>query len=228
MKKNKRKLCLILGAVYLALFVALAVGLVCSDFGDYTKNRFSSMPSAECDGFFCSLNEDLFRTFGVSQFWYNLSEILGFAAFLLPLAFAGLGLVQLCKGRSLKKVDKDLYLLAGLYVVTGIFYVLFEKIVINYRPILTEEGLEASFPSTHTLLVCVILGSASFFLQRRLRNRWLRRGINGVCFLWMVAVSVGRLLAGVHWFTDVLGGVLLGGALVFFFKAANSRRIDKT
>lgn len=219
-KKNKSTLCLLLGAIYLALFFAVTIGLVCSGFGDFSYDRFiTGLGDRLGDGrFFCELNLEMYELFGNNPFWYDLTEILGLVCFLFPLAFAGMGLFQLCKRKSLKKVDKDLYFLAGLYVVTGIFYVLFEKIVINYRPIITEDGIEASFPSSHTVLVCVFAGSAAFFLARRIRNRWLRVGVVVLCAALTALVSFGRLLAGVHWFTDVLGGVLLAGGLVLLCK----------
>lgn len=219
MRKNRGKRYLIFGAVFLALFLALTVGLVCSGFGDYTRARLTTSGwLAQQDGVFCELNEEMLQSFGSNPFWYDLSEILGLVCFVFPLAFAGLGLFQLCKRKSLKKVDADLYFLAGLYAVTGMFYLLFEKVVINYRPVLMDGVLEASYPSSHTLLVCVIVGSAVFFLKCRLRNRWLRLGISVIGFVLIFAVSLGRLFAGVHWSTDVLGGVLLADGLVFLYK----------
>ena len=108
-----------------------------------------------------TLNKAVFDAVGRCDFWYNLTEILGYIAILAALAFCGLGVYQLIKRKSFKKVDKNLYILLGIYVLVGITYILFEKVVINFRPILNEE-LEASFPSSHTMLSLCILGTGIF------------------------------------------------------------------
>ena len=218
----------ILGLVYLFFFLLLTAALAFSCFGDHTLAALEGGAAvSECDGFFCSFNGDLFKTFGSNPVWYKLSEVLGTVCLCIPVCFALLGALQLLKRKSLKKVDLDLLFLAGLYAVTAGCYLLFEKLVLNYRPVILDGEIEASYPSTHTVLVCVIAFSAAFFLGRRLRNRWLRWGVNLCCFLLAFLVALGRLFGGVHWFSDVLGSILLGGSLVFFYKWATRRWMDK-
>ncbi len=158
---------------------------------------------------------------GVRMEWYQLTEYLGYFSLLVAACFALFGFVQLLRRRSLRKVDRQLLAMGGLFIVTAILYVFFEKIIINCRPfILTgESGPEASFPSSHTMLTCVILGSVSMVLKKYVKPPVLRSLLRAVCVLLILAMVFGRLICGCHWFTDILGGVLVSLALLTLFGA---------
>ncbi len=169
------------------------------------------------------LNVAIHDLFGVHMAWYKITNILGYLAILIALGFAAIGGLQLVYRRSILKVDKEILLLGALYVVTVIFYVLFEKVVVNYRPILMPdgEGLEASFPSSHTMLSCVILGSGLQLIKKYARKSKTVQLVLTVIFSVMLALIVaGRLLSGVHWFTDIIGGILLSVALLNAWEGA--------
>ena len=163
-----------------------------------------------------TLNKLFADEIGVSKFWYNLTEVLGYIAILTAFCFAILGLYQLIKRKSFKKVDKNLYVLLGLYLLIVITYVLFEKVIINYRPVLNAE-LEASFPSTHTMLVLCISGSAIIEIDRYIKDKKVGLTIKIILFLIILLTVVGRLLSGVHWFTDILGGLLISTCFVSLY-----------
>ncbi len=149
---------------------------------------------------------------------YDVTEILGYITLLTAVGFAVLGVVQLICRRSLMKVDLELFFLAVLYAASLAFYVLFELVVINYRPILVEGGhLAASFPSSHTLLAVTFLGGAMHQVLRIVKNKWLKYGLFTLCALLMAASVIGRLISGVHWFTDIFGGLLLGASLLLSY-----------
>ena len=163
------------------------------------------------------LNVAIHDLFGEHLGWYKITNILGYLAILIALGFGAMGGMQLIYRRSLMKVDKEILLLGGLYVVTIFFYVLFEKVIVNYRPMLMPDGTgpEASFPSSHTVLSCVILGSGLQLLKKYAKKHKTLQLVLTVLFAVMLALIVaGRLLSGVHWFTDILGGILLSTALV--------------
>ena len=163
------------------------------------------------------LNMAIHDLFGEDLGWYKITNLLGYLAILIALCFAAVGGLQLIYRRSILKVDKELLLLGGLYVVTVIFYVLFEKVVVNYRPMLMPDGTgpEASFPSSHTMLSCVILGSGLGLLKKYTKKNKTIQLVLTVLFAVMLALIVaGRLLSGVHWFTDILGGILISVALL--------------
>lgn len=166
------------------------------------------------------LNRFIFDLFGVNMLWYTITDWLGIAAILTAFVFAVTGLVQLIKRRSLLKVDREVLSLGGLYIVVIGLYLLFENVIINYRPIIIPDNThsEASFPSSHTMLVCVIMGSAVMLINKYIKNKTLCRALRIICFVIIGVTVVGRLIAGVHWFTDILGGILISVTLLSIFK----------
>ena len=110
-----------------------------------------------------ALNDAFNRVAGRHEGLERVSDLLGKLALLIAAGFACLGLYQLVTRKSLKKVDADLFALAGLYAALVLVYVFFEKCVVNYRPLILDEakGMEPSFPSSHTMLSVVIFLSAA-------------------------------------------------------------------
>ena len=168
-----------------------------------------------------ALNDTVRATVGTSDFWYSVSSIFGYFSIASAGVFVILGCAQMIKRKSLLKVDKKLFALAGLYAVTVFFYAFFEVVIINYRPIIEAgaEHVEASFPSSHTMLTCVIMGGAFVLIGTYIKNRGLCAALRCLAVAVAVITVVGRLLSGVHWFTDIIGGVLISLALVNLFSA---------
>ncbi len=166
------------------------------------------------------LNQFIFDLFGVNMLWYHITDWLGIAAILTAFVFAVTGLVQLIKRRSLLKVDRKILSLGGLYIVVIGLYILFENVIINYRPIIMPDNThpEASFPSSHTMLVCVIMGSAVMLINKYITNKTLNKTLRAICFAIIGITIIGRLIAGVHWFTDILGGIMISVTLLSLYK----------
>lgn len=175
------------------------------------------------------INGAIHKATGVSKLLYKLTIYLGYLSILAGLCFALFGLIQLIQRKSLLKVDREILVLGCLLVVLALLYVLFEFVVIDFRPVVMpgEAHPEASFPSSHTMLTFVILGSIMMIIGRYVKNRSLRTLIQVVCGILILAMVFGRLLSGVHWFTDILGGVLISGALLFLFAAVLDKVTEK-
>lgn len=174
-------------------------------------------PEQSCVGF-AALNQFVFSLTGVHLLWYTITDWLGVLAILTALGFAVLGLCQLIRRRSLLRVDRRILLLGVFYAVVIAAYAFFEKVIINYRPVILHTGLEASYPSSHTMIVLCIMATAMMQFPRLLgRHKGLLRLAQTVCVLLIGITVVGRLLSGVHWFTDIIGGILLSASLVMLY-----------
>lgn len=170
---------------------------------------------------FAALNGQVFERFGVHPFFYHLTGYLGILCILIAFCFAALGVAQFFARKNLWKVDWVILLLCVFYVLVVAFYLLFEVVVINYRPVILEEGLEASYPSSHTMLsICIMATSLPLCDHFFHRSRSLMNLCRVVSILMILLTVIGRLLSGVHWFTDIVGSLLLSSALVMLFYAA--------
>lgn len=163
------------------------------------------------------LNQWVHQLTRVHMTLYTITDWLGLVPLAVSLGFALLGLTQWIRRKSLWKVDRSILVLGGFYLaVIGVF-LLFEEVVVNYRPVLIGGILEASYPSSTTLLVLCVMTTAMMQLNARIRNpkvrRWATIGITAFVLFMVVA----RLLSGVHWFSDIVGGILLSAGLVLLY-----------
>ena len=154
---------------------------------------------------------------GVNMNLYDMTELLGYLAIAVAAGFALLGAWQLIKGKSIKAVDTDILVLGGLLVALACAYVFFEIVIVNYRPIIMDGKLEASFPSSHTMLSVAIFGAAVHQLFMRIENKVTRITLTVIAVFLMTATVIGRILSGVHWLTDILAGVILSASLLMFY-----------
>lgn len=166
---------------------------------------------------FAGINGAVNRLLPYNETWYKITKYLGIIPFIIC-AFYGLqGIKELIKHKSLKKIDKRIIYLGVFYVVMLILYILADKIVINYRPILEDNSLESSFPSSHTLLACCVCSSSLLIAKYYIKNPKLLRIFNYLTILLMFLLVIGRLLSGVHWLTDIMGGIIYSAALVSLY-----------
>ena len=156
---------------------------------------------------------------GVHMGLYTITDWLGLVPVFVCIVFGGIGLWQLIKRKNLFKVDTDLIYLGIYYVIVIFGYLFFEMCPINYRPILIEGILEASYPSSTTLLVLSVMPTLVLQANRRIENRYLKRIIYAFTIVFSVFMVIGRLVSGVHWFTDIMGAVFLSTGLFYLYKA---------
>ena len=166
---------------------------------------------------FAAINGAFHRWTGVHWTLYTITDWLGLVPIGVAFGFAVLGLMQLVRWRKLIKVDYSILVLGGFYIVVAAAYLLFEEVVVNYRPVMINGFLEASYPSSTTMLALCVLPTAMMQFKGRIRSNSARRGI--LCTLAALAgfMVVGRLISGVHWLSDIVGGVLLSAGLVAFY-----------
>ena len=119
---------------------------------------------------FATINVWFHRLTGVHMLIYTITDWLGLVPIIVCMCFGILGLVQLIIRRSLVKVDSDILLLGVYYVLIILGYLLFEMVPINFRPILIDGILEASYPSSTTLLVLSVMPTLKFQADRRIKS----------------------------------------------------------
>ena len=206
-KKNKKRL--VLGVSLVVAFVLWTI-LVCFVDVRAIGPEGSSVGFAALNGFVHELT-------GVNWFLYTITDWLGIVPIAVALGFAILGLVQLIKRKSLWKVDHRILALGVFYIVVMAAYIFFEVVVINYRPTLIDGYLEASYPSSTTMLVMCVMPTAAMQLNVRIKNTVLRRCAVITIVAFNAFMVMGRLVSGVHWITDIIGGALLSAGLVTMY-----------
>lgn len=168
---------------------------------------------------FATINGFVHNLTGVHMSLYTITDWLGLVPLAFVMGFALLGLVQWIKRKYLLKVDYSILVLGGFYIVVMAVYVLFEVFVVNYRPVLIGRILEASYPSSTTMLVMCVMPTAIMQFNARIKNNILKRFVASAITVFVVFMVIGRLLSGVHWFTDIIGGALLSAGLVMMYRA---------
>lgn len=167
---------------------------------------------------FATLNTLFHSVTGVNMALYNITDWLGLVPVFICMGFGVFGLVQLIKRKSLLKVDRDIILLGIYYVIVIFGYLIFEMIPINYRPILINGFMEASYPSSTTLLVVSVMPTLIFQLSLRVKNVKIKWAVSAVVIGFSAFMVLGRLISGVHWVTDIVGSLLLSGGLYYSYK----------
>lgn len=172
------------------------------------------------------INVPLRDAVGTSKLFYYISKIAGAIGTAMVMVTCAMLAFRVLKKKSFKALTLNEYALLGLYFVTTIFYVAFDKLVINYRPFIKwdETGPESSFPSTHSLLAIVIFGSLAHAAADYIKNELTLKITQMTCATLAILVLIGRLFSGVHWFTDIIGGIILGIGLVSIYLGIRADR----
>ena len=168
---------------------------------------------------FATVNRWFHQRVGVCMGLYTVTDWLGILPLLVMAGFAGLGLAQWIRRGGIRKVDPDILTLGVFYLAVLAAYLLFEAVVVNYRPVLIHGKLEASYPSSTTLLALCVMPTAAMQLKSRVRHRGLSRWLTAGILVFTAFMVLGRVISGVHWLTDILGGIFLSGSLVSLYRA---------
>ena len=166
---------------------------------------------------FATINNFMFNLTGVNMLWYDITDWWGFVPLFIAFIYAMIGFIQMIKRRNILKVDKAILGLGVYYIIVIGLYIFFETCIINYRPTLMDGILEASYPSSHTLLSVCICGSSLIINKYLFKNRNFFKAENIISILSILVIVIGRFISGVHWFTDIVGAILISIALLKAF-----------
>ena len=203
-----------IGLGLLVLFVIWTVALRFVDVG-------AIGPQGSTVGF-ALLNKMVHNITGVHMSLYTITDWLGLVPICFIMGFGVLGLCEWIKRKNLFKVDYSILILGGFYIVVMALYIFFEMFVVNYRPILINGYLEASYPSSTTMLVMCVMPTAIMQFNSRIKNDILKRYVSSAIIIFIVFMVIGRLVSGVHWFSDIIGGALLSSGLVMIYHSVNN------
>ncbi len=209
--KRKGLKSLILGALFFIGFIIWTLLIQTVDVQPVGQNG--------TDIGFATINCNFHKLTGVHMVIYTITDWLGLVPIFICLIFAGIGLVQLIQRKNLFKVDSDILVLGIYYIIVIFGYLLFEMIPINYRPILIDGFMEASYPSSTTLLVLSVMPTLWFQAKRRMKNEILLKYVCVFSALFSIFMAIGRTVAGVHWLTDIKGSILLSTGLFLLYRA---------
>ena len=166
---------------------------------------------------FSTLNQFVHSLTGVNMWLYTVTDWLGLVPIAFALGFGLLGFAQWINRKKITLVDYDLFVLGGFYLVVIAVYILFEYMPLSYRPVLINEVLEISYPSSTTILVMCVMPTAIMQFKNRIKNIALRKIVIILITTFILFMVIGRLISGVHWFTDIVGGALLSAGLVMTY-----------
>ena len=212
MEKTRKKM-FFMGAGFLGAFVLWTVLVSVVDVRAIGQNA-SSVGFATLNGYVHNLT-------GVNMFLYTITDWLGLVPIGVAFGFAVLGLVQWVGRKSLFKVDRSILALGGFYIIVLAMYIFFEIVVINYRPVLIDGYLEASYPSSTTMLVMCVMPTAMMQLHARIKSDVFRRCVLISIAAFTAFMVIGRLASGVHWLTDIIGGALVSAGLVITYASVS-------
>ena len=198
-----------IGLGLLALFVLWTVAL-------HVVDVRAIGPGGSSVGF-ATLNKLIHNSTGVHMMLYTITDWLGLVPICLIMGFGVLGLCEWIKRKNLFKVDYNILVLGGFYIVVMAIYIFFEMFVVNYRPILINGYLEASYPSSTTMLAMCVMPTAIMQFNARIKSNGFKKCVNILIAIFIAFMVIARLLSGVHWFSDIIGGALLIGGLVMMY-----------
>ena len=211
-KERRRSFCI--AACMLAAFLLWTVAIQFVD--------VEAIGPQESSVGFATINRFIHNLTGLHMSLYEITDWLGLVPLMFVMGFAALGLVQWIKRKHLLKVDYSILVLGGFYIIVMAVYVLFEMLVVNYRPVLIGGILEASYPSSTTMLVMCVMPTAIMQFNARIKNNVLKHFVASAIIVFIVFMVICRLVSGVHWFTDIVGGALLSAGLVLMYHSISS------
>lgn len=210
--KKRRKSYATLSLLFAAAFAVWTAAVKCVDVQAIGPNGSSVGLAA--------INAAVHELTGVHMALYTVTDWLGLIPVGTGLCFALLGAAQLVRRKSLLKVDGSILALGVFYIAVLAAYLIFEEVVVNYRPVLIDGKLEASYPSSTTVLTLCVMPTAMLQLSGRVRDRVVRRAALTLIAVFTVLMVAGRLVSGVHWLSDIIGSILLSGGLVSLYAFA--------
>ncbi len=165
-----------------------------------------------------SLNKAYIDSIKESNFvLYKITDLASLLTLPIGVIFLVIGIYELAKRKNIFKVDANILALGVFYVLMFVTYLLFQFVVINYRPVLIDSEFEASFPSSTTMLSITFFVGTIDQINIYVKNKKLKWGLISFCIAFLLFLVIGRIVSGVHWISDIIGAVIISTALIFIY-----------
>ena len=105
---------------------------------------------------------------------------------------------------------------AGGILLTHLLNQLIKLKVERTRPSILEEANATgfSFPSGHAMISLVCYGLLCYFLNQKMKRKWMRKVLQIVTTLLVFFIGISRYFIHVHYMTDVVVGFVTGGGIL--------------
>jgi len=160
--------------------------------------------------------------------WDLITNIILAAAIAVLAVFVILALCQWVKRKSFTKIDSELRWAFVPVILMAATYVIFDHFLIwNTRP---NGSGEPSFPSSHVMLVATVFALTAIVLPRYIQSKAALITLDILMLILTVLVSVGRVLANMHWASDVLGALAFAAifALIYYLIISSLKKPKKS
>ncbi len=195
---KKQKIWLILSFVLFTIFVGFTLMVALVDVDQVGLSH---------------LNQFVWQKLGRNVIWEHITDWLGYLVILLVLGIVAWQIVQAFRRKNLMRIDQNLLVFDVVCAILVAFYAFFEFVVINYRPELVDGVAKASYPSSHVMLFATIIPLLIWQVWHYFKTKPWRIVLTVLMILVAVLGVIGRLLSGVHWFTDILAGLIISGCM---------------
>ena len=113
---------------------------------------------------------------------------------------------------------------AGSAVLNKAIKLLIQRERPDVHRLVEETGY--SFPSGHTMVACAMYGALVFLLWRHTPSRAGRTLLVAASGVLISAIALSRIYLGVHYPSDIVGGLLAGGAWLALSVAVYRKYLD--
>ncbi len=203
----------IASAALLLIFIVFTILVKTVDVQYYFNNTYVG---------FYSINSkfgEFVTNFGKYESMSKMSDIILYLSFAYILGLFIFALIELIKNKSFKKLNMNYYLVLGGYVLTVIFYFVFEIVKVNYSPISPIDNLKPSYPSSHVLLGCMFYLLNTFTAMKLLKpeKEWIKPLVFAATGVICLLLIFTRALSSKHWLTDIIASIILVSSLYTLF-----------
>lgn len=167
---------------------------------------------------FADINQKFHKLTGVNSTLYNITDWGGLIPIIIGMLYGIIGLIQLIRRRNIFKVDSNILALGLFYIITFLVYLCFEFVVINRRPVLINGYLEASYPSSTTMLAICFMLTSIYQTNKYFSSRYVKLSFKIIQIIILLFLVVGRTISEVHWLTDIVGGIIISATLLSLYR----------